>query len=67
MAINGVAIYRGLTVINFIDFPTFLLIVYSALQSVDTQMSQTLRSEIYQQYHRRMDNLKYFKLNYIMN
>ena len=38
-AINAVAIFRGLTVINFKDFPTFRLTVYLALQSIDTQKS----------------------------
>ena len=50
-AINGVAIYRGLTIINFNDFPTFRLTVYLALQSLDTQTSQTLRPKIYRQHH----------------
>ena len=51
-AINGVAIYRGLTVINFNDFPPFRLTVYLALQSIDTQKSQTLPSQIYGLYQR---------------
>ena len=46
------AIYRGLTVINFNDFPTFRLTVYLALQSIDTQKSQTLPSQIYGLYQR---------------
>ena len=63
---NVVAIYRGLTVINFNDFPTFRLILYLALQSNDTQKSQTLQSQIYRLNHRKMENIKQLKLKYIM-
>ena len=64
--INVVAIYRGLTVINFNDFPTFRLTVYLALQFLDTHKSQTLRSEIHRLHHRKMEYIKYSKLIYIM-
>ena len=60
------AIYRGWTVIIFNGFPTFRLTVYLALQSIDTQKSQTLQSQIYRLHHRKMENIKQLKLNYIM-
>ena len=47
---NDVALYRGITIIYFNNFPTFLQLIYLALQSLDRQKSQTIRPPIYRIY-----------------
>ena len=66
-AINNVEIYWDLTVINFIIIPRFLLLIYSVMQSLDRQKSQTLPSQIYRLYHRKMEKIKRLKLDCIIN
>ena len=65
--VNDVELYRGLTVINFIIFPRFRLLIYLALQSLDRQKSQTLSLQIYRMYYRKIEKMKSLKLNCIMN
>jgi hypothetical protein len=65
-AVNVMALYRILTVITFNYTTGLRRLIYIALNLLDWQKSQTSRAPIYWLYHRNIDYIITFKLNYIM-